>query len=77
MSDQNNKIKEGPPKETLVKYGQPIELGHISEYSNLQNRTTTNDIKKVNVEGKPSIDSLLQVIIPPREWVEDSKVYIQ
>jgi len=27
----NYDLKDGPPKETLVKYGQPVELGPLAE----------------------------------------------
>mmetsp|Transcript_111534 Transcript_111534/g.240379 ORF Transcript_111534/g.240379 Transcript_111534/m.240379 type:complete len:120 (-) Transcript_111534:430-789(-) len=43
----------------------------------MKGSSSGGNLKKLKLEGKPSIDTLLEAIIPPREWIEEAKVYIQ
>ena len=61
----------GPPRESLLKYEEPEELGPQTD-GVLKNK------KKVTVpsmESKPHINDVLDAIFPSVQWAQDSKVY--
>jgi len=76
-------IPEGRPRESLVKYDPPLELGPAQQESskNKQKGTLKSQLAKRTqlppVESKPNTDDILHAILPPREWIEDQKHYIQ
>jgi dynein light intermediate chain, axonemal len=61
------------PRESLVQYEEPIELQ--------TNQEGRNQKKKVGAlpasDAKPSTDDILNAILPPREWDQEGKHYIQ
>ena len=70
---------DGPPRETLVQYDAPVEIAH--DYAHPQRKLPgTAGKKKGNlppIENRPSIEEFLNSILPPREWVDDTKKFIQ
>jgi len=80
-------IPEGPPRESLVKYDAPKELGPapadalgrkgksgkpMSLKAQLGKKTQLPP-----VESKPNTDDVLHALLPPREWIQDGKLYTQ
>eukprot|EP00746_Dinoflagellata_sp_MGD_P167596 gnl/MRDRNA2_/MRDRNA2_98354_c0_seq1.p1 gnl/MRDRNA2_/MRDRNA2_98354_c0~~gnl/MRDRNA2_/MRDRNA2_98354_c0_seq1.p1 ORF type:complete len:261 (-),score=64.70 gnl/MRDRNA2_/MRDRNA2_98354_c0_seq1:26-775(-) len=79
-------IPEGRPRESLVKYDPPLELGPApAEQMGRKGKAKPNSLKsqlnrKVQlppVESKPNTDDVLHALLPPREWIEDAKHFIQ
>ena len=70
---------EGPPRETLVQYDAPVEIAH--DYAHPHKKIPgTSGKKKGNLpplENRPSIEEFLNSILPPREWLDDAKKFIQ
>jgi len=63
----------GEPRESLLKYDEPKELGP-QELNGQKNK------KKVTVpsmESKPSIEEILDAVFPAIEWNQDGKHYIK
>ncbi|CAD8116480.1 unnamed protein product [Paramecium sonneborni] len=64
-----------PPRESLVKYENPIEVSNINEATRgLQGK------KKAQLsplESKPNTEDILNAILPPIEWDHEGKHYIQ
>jgi len=66
------------PRESLIKYENPIEINLQSDASKLA--SVMSNKKKAVVpafESKPSTEDILNAILPPREWTNDGKHYIQ
>ncbi len=66
------------PRESLIKYENPIEINLQSDSSKLA--AVVSNKKKAVVplfESKPSTEDILNAILPPREWTADGKHYIQ
>lgn len=59
------------PRESLVQYEEPIEL-----QSNQDSRKKKAGALPVS-DAKPSTDDILNAILPPREWDQEGKHYIQ
>ena len=61
------------PLESLVQYEPPIEINQKSELAQFggYNRGVST------MEAKPSIEDILNAVLPPREWDDDEKHYIQ
>jgi len=63
------------PRESLLKYDEPKELGPQPEGMNgLKSK------KKANIpsmESKPTIDEILDAMFPAVEWFQDAKHYIK
>lgn len=79
-------IPEGRPRESLVKYDPPLELGPApADAMGRKGKSKPNSLKsqlnrKVQlppVESKPNTDDVLHALLPPREWIEDAKHFIQ
>ncbi|OMJ88136.1 hypothetical protein SteCoe_9951 [Stentor coeruleus] len=70
---------EGPPRETLVNYDPPIEVS--ADFVPLKKKNLGPAGKKKGslppMESKPSIEEYLNSILPPREWTQEEKRYIQ
>ena len=66
----------GIPRESLVQYEPPIEINQHSDTAKLGTLQ-----KKVGqaptIETKPNTEDILNAILPPREWDNDGKHYIQ
>ena len=58
------------PPESLVSYDTPIFIGTDSLH-----RSQAGSPTKKNIEGK--LEEMLNAMLPPREWVEDSGVWAQ
>merc|ERR1719469_274765 len=78
-------IPDGRPRESLVKYDPPLELGPAPESSRKGKAGKQNSLKAQlaqkaplpPVESKPNTDDVLHALLPPREWIEDDKHFIQ
>lgn len=69
----------GAPRETLVQYDPPIELLR-SDSQKLQQGAGAGGKRKVQIpslDTKPSIQDILNAILPPREWDHEGKHYVQ
>ena len=68
------------PRESLIQYEEPIEINQTPDTGKSQPITGGLKKKTVNLpplETKPSTDDILNAILPPREWDQDGKHYIQ
>eukprot|EP00919_Chromeraceae_sp_WS-2016_P046842 GHVR01111141.1.p1 GENE.GHVR01111141.1~~GHVR01111141.1.p1 ORF type:complete len:252 (+),score=67.59 GHVR01111141.1:53-808(+) len=82
-------ILEGRPRESLVRYDPPLELGPAPPTSDgmtttdpkkLQTSIKAQLTKKIQIPhagARPSTEDILHAVLPPREWVENGKHYIQ
>ena len=67
---------EGRPRESLVQYENPIEISGGMDFG----PTKSFGPKKQQLppmNAKPSSEDILNAILPPREWVENGKHFIQ
>lgn len=69
---------EAPPRETLVVYSSPQE---VTEQMQLKKKLIIPVGKKKGmlppVEVKPTLDEYLNYILPPRQWSESGKEFIE
>lgn len=79
-------IPEGRPRESLVKYEAPLELGPAPADASRKGKAGKPGSLKAQlakkaplppVEAKPSTEDVLHALLPPREWLEDNKHYAQ
>eukprot|EP00931_Biecheleriopsis_adriatica_P019411 TRINITY_DN13232_c0_g1_i2.p1 TRINITY_DN13232_c0_g1~~TRINITY_DN13232_c0_g1_i2.p1 ORF type:complete len:265 (+),score=68.54 TRINITY_DN13232_c0_g1_i2:39-797(+) len=81
-------IPQGRPRDSLVKYDPPLELGPApadavgrkGAKAVKPNSLKAQLARKANlppVESKPNTDDVLHALLPPREWLEDGKHYNQ
>lgn len=73
-------MQEGRPRESLVQYESPIELSAGVDPNDPMKKTFGATKKKAQLppmESKPSSEDILNAILPPREWLENGKHYIQ
>ncbi|CAG9321065.1 unnamed protein product [Blepharisma stoltei] len=70
---------EGPPRETLIQYDPPVETS--SDFVSPKKRLLGPAGRKRGtlppMESKPTIEEYLNSILPPREWTQDEKRFIQ
>lgn len=70
---------EGPPRETLVQFEPPQEV--TGEFSSSRKKPLGPAGRKKTslppMESKPSTEDILNAILPPREWAEGTKRFIQ
>jgi dynein light intermediate chain len=61
------------PLDSLVSYEPPIEINQDNDIGQMggYNRGIAN------MESRPSIEDILNAILPPREWDDSGKHYIQ
>ena len=82
---ESSKIKL---ENNLIKYDHPVELIEsekkhehlLNEKSSKWDEENKKRLLKSNFlvgENKPDLQNLLNIIIPPREWVIESKTFIQ
>ena len=72
-------IIEGGPRESLVQFENPIEISNANDQA-VMTMGQSFGSKKTHlppIESKPSSEDILNAILPPREWVENGKHYIQ
>jgi len=79
-------IPEGRPRESLVKYDPPLELGPAPADAMRKGKAGKpmslkaqlgRKVQLPPVESKPNTDDVLHALLPPREWIEEDKHYIQ
>jgi len=76
-------ILSHPPRESFVRYDSPLELGPAPEGSVLKSGKPTlksqlaGKTKIPKVDAKPQLDDILHALLPPREWVDAGKHFIQ
>jgi dynein light intermediate chain len=66
----NSEVSVSPP-ETLVKFEAPLFAGIEPSGSR------PIQAKSPNQEGNPKLDDMLNSMLPPREWVEESGTWVQ
>jgi dynein light intermediate chain len=70
---------EGPPRETLVQFEPPQEV--TGEFSSSRKKPLGPAGRKKTslppMESKPSTEDILNAILPPREWADGTKRFIQ
>jgi dynein light intermediate chain len=66
----NSEVSVSPP-ETLVKFEAPLFAGIEPSGSRPAHA------KSHNQEGNPKLDDMLNSMLPPREWVEESGTWVQ
>merc|ERR1719453_1968559 len=77
-------LPEGRPRDSLVKYDPPLDLGPASP-EQLAKGTGQGSIRAQlakkqalpQVESKPNTDDILHACLPPREWAEQAKHFVQ
>jgi len=71
---------EGKPRESLVLYDTPIEVAAGVD-PNDPFKKTFGSTRRAGalppMEGKPKSEEVLNAIIPPREWIQGGKHWIQ
>ena len=69
------------PRESLIQYEEPIEINQAADANKSQPLGPAGAKKKGDnlppLETKPSTDDILNAILPPREWDQEGKHYIQ
>mmetsp|Transcript_16256 Transcript_16256/g.25138 ORF Transcript_16256/g.25138 Transcript_16256/m.25138 type:complete len:163 (+) Transcript_16256:31-519(+) len=69
---------EGRPRESLVQYENPIEIsGGYDANDPFKKSFGAKKQQLPPMDTKPSSEDILNAILPPREWVEMGKHYIQ
>lgn len=70
---------EGPPRETLVNFDPPIEVS--TDFVLLKKKGLGSAGRRKGplppIDTKPSLEEYLNSILPPREWTQEEKRYIQ
>jgi len=80
-------LAEGRPRESLVRYDPPLELGPAppdaatrKDQGGKPSSLKAQLAKRAQlppVESKPSTEDVLHALLPPREWIEEGKHYSQ
>eukprot|EP00913_Durusdinium_trenchii_P004478 g4157.t1 len=81
-------IPIGRPRDSLVKYDPPLELGPAPTDSlgrkgakplkpNSLKAQLSRKTQQPPAESKPNTDDVLHALLPPREWIEEAKHYQQ
>ena len=76
------------PRESLVKFDPPLELGAANEPAQsalLEGPGSANKLKQQltrktvvpPTESKPQLEDILHALLPPREWIEGGKHWVQ
>ena len=88
MSEEFTESSKIKYDNSLIKYDHPVELIESERQQDTNNNDKSSKWDEENKkrllksnflvgENKPDMQNLLNIIIPPREWVIDSKTYIQ
>ncbi len=64
-------------KESLVKYEAPNEISNPEELKKIKALAQKKKKNLPPIESKPDYQSILNAILPPREWEHDGKHYVQ
>merc|ERR1711862_847528 len=64
-------------RESLVQFETPIEIAHQSELSKVKGLTGKKRVQLPPLESRPDLESILNAILPPREWDHEGKYFIQ
>jgi dynein light intermediate chain len=67
---------EGRPRESLVQFENPTELNEGVDPFNKKSFGAKKS-QLAPLDAKPNSDDILNAILPPREWTETGKHYIQ
>ena len=71
---------EGRPRESLVLYDTPIEMASGID-PNEQMMNSFGNAKRLtqpaHIDARPKQEDILNAILPPREWIEQGKHWIQ
>lgn len=73
-------MQEGRPRESLVLHDTPIEIGPGADPTDPFKKSFGTSKRKGNLppmENRPKQEDILNAILPPREWVEGGKHWIQ
>ncbi|CAD7934489.1 unnamed protein product [Amoebophrya sp. A120] len=74
-------VADERPRESLVKYDPPLELGPASQSGSTSGNKLKQQLSKKTtlppVEFKPQLEDILHALLPPREWVESERNMIQ
>lgn len=65
------------PRESLVQYENAFEMQNQAEISKIKGLTGKNKVQIPAMEGKPDMETILNAILPPREWSNSGKHWIQ
>lgn len=68
-------MNNSEPRESLLKYDEPREIGPQPDGTNGQKSKKKTTIP--SMESKPSIDEILDAVFPSVEWFQDSKHYLK
>ena len=68
---------EGRPRESLVQFENPIEIQGSDNHDPFNKMGKNKGASLAPLDAKPSNEDILNAILPPREWVESGKHYIQ
>jgi|TARA_B110000285_G_scaffold222260_1_gene276226 dynein light intermediate chain len=69
---------EGRPRESLVQFENPIEISGGQDPNDPFGKSFGNKKSHLPpIDAKPSSEDILNAILPPREWVETGKHFIQ
>jgi len=71
---------EGKPRESLVLYDTPIEIAAGVDPNDPFKKSFGSTRRAGTLppmEGKPKSEDILNAIIPPREWIQGGKHWIQ
>ena len=63
--------------ESLIEYEKNPESKPLEEWNNTKNLTTKKKANLAPIESKPDLQSFLKAILPPREWDQDGKHFVQ
>ena len=75
----NFKMVEEPPRETLLQFEPPQEVA--GDIAPPKKRTPGMSSRRKGglppLDAKPSIEDILHAVLPPREWLETGRKYVQ
>ena len=63
------------PRDTLLRYETPVFVG--TEPSTETLRSATNQLRASVNEASSKLEDMLNAMLPPRQWIEDSGVWMQ
>lgn len=64
-------------RESLVQFATPIEIAHHPELAKVKGIMGKQRNQLPPMESKPDMESILNSILPPREWDSEGKHFIQ
>ena len=64
-------------RDSLVQYEAPNEISDPVELQKIRSRNSKHKKNLPPIESKPDYQSILNAILPPREWEHENKYYVQ